>query len=244
MSTDPSEYPVTSGPDFPGVGTGSLIETLSPGRHEAVDQGSTFCTTTIVAYEAGMRSPNRRTKSAKAGQYIHPANTLLPGKPTLLVCRVSKKQQEEHLADQERELQTFADANHLEVVGIIHHVGNGCDPYWLSRVAKLAKEKEATILAESVDRLLRSPLYHPADCPDATPNDVQFRHLMLTTQGVQLATLVDPDSPSSTVRSKQRKRGQTTQAKKGGRPKNPPQLPDEQMNLLKGVWQVYSTLPH
>ena len=79
----------------------------------------------------------------------------------MLACRVSTHHQDhnKNLADQETNPRERAARLGATVVGVVKHVGSGCDPWWLARAVVLAETHEAKLFAESVDRLIRSPAY-------------------------------------------------------------------------------------
>jgi hypothetical protein len=88
----------------------------------------------------------------------------------------------------------------------------------LRQAAKLAKQENAQILAETTSRLARSHLYDPKDRPDAQPTEAEFQSLQEYVEGVPLVTALDPDATPGEERAYQTKRGQQAKGHKGGRP--------------------------
>jgi DNA invertase Pin-like site-specific DNA recombinase len=156
----------------------------------------------------------------QAGRFIKWANELKPGDKVLLCCRVSSHKQcsEHNLADSEANLRREADQRQLVVVDTYCHLGSGWDRGWLCLAADKAKEQGATLLAESTDRFARHPAYHSSECPNVRARTSELDDLRWWTLGVELATVLHPDTPASEVRSYQRRRGQHEKGSFGGRP--------------------------
>ncbi len=154
----------------------------------------------------------------KASEFIKPLS-IKPGDRVVLCCRVSHCSQarKKNLLDQKANLRAIIEAQGGEIVAIVHQVGSGWDPSWLCKAARVARHADGILIAESVDRFLRSSRFHSKDRPNAQPNLMQFQELALCTKGCQLMTVVDPDATPEEVRSYQRQRGQRFKGK-GGRP--------------------------
>lgn len=145
------------------------------------------------------------------------AFNVTPGERILLTCRASSDKQalKGSLDDQATELRRAVEEKGGVVVGTVKCVWSGSDPMWLRRVARLAKEKGATILAESTNRLIRNAHYH-----DRAPRQADLDELVFHTRGARLMTLLSPDADEHLQRSHHRKRGQRCKQNKGGRPRN------------------------
>jgi DNA invertase Pin-like site-specific DNA recombinase len=90
----------------------------------------------------------------------------------------------------------------------------------LERAIVRAKDAKAVLVAPSVDRFRRSwnPKWRKKQ-PQPPLNLFEIKRLLDEADGVQLATLIHPDTPPEQVRSEQTKRGQAGKASYGGRPK-------------------------
>jgi hypothetical protein len=163
---------------------------------------------------------SRRTQAGKASKYIDPFQ-ICPGDRFILCCRVSGREQKrnKNCEDQATNLRQIVSENGGSIVDVVSHVGTGWDSCWLIYAANLAKLHDATLLAESTDRFVRSPLYHSAKMKDEQARRSDLEGLRFDTAGVRLMTHLHPDSEPRHVRSYQRKRGQQQKGNKGGRRK-------------------------
>lgn len=165
-----------------------------------------------------------------ASLYILSINSLKPGTKVVLVLRVSKGEQEgrNNLADQEQDLRNVCAELSLEIVGVFKHTGPANKLEWFETLAEFANyayDEDAVLLAESTSRFVRHEDYAPAKgLSHLLPTDADFQKLSGATDGVRLATLVDPDAPTGEgeEKSQQIKRGQTQKNAKGGRRRNQP----------------------
>ena len=194
-------------------------------------------------YEARQDAFRRRwLSSGKASDYIHhAAEVIQPGDKVLLRCRVSGwvQARNQNLADQETNLRQAATKLGVIVVGVDRHVGSGWDVRSLGKTAIMARQRGATIiLAESVDRFVRNPLYAKKR-QNLQARACDLQELKDWTDGLVLATIVHPDASPFEVRSFQRRRGQQMKGNSGGRPR----IIDSQQELLARVWQLWRTLP-
>ena len=158
-------------------------------------------------------------RAGKASRYIRPFR-IRPGDRVLLVLRVSKVENREHLEDQETNLRRRVKSKGGTMVGIRRYVGSGFDPCWVGRAVKKARYLGATILlAETTDRLIRHREYHSVKNPDAQATEEQLQELAGYAGGMILMTHLHPEASPREVRGYQSKRGQREKGRKGGRPK-------------------------
>lgn len=136
------------------------------------------------------------------------------GDRVVLLLRVSHCKQEpaKKFRDAERQLRAYCAEVGAVVVDVVRINGSG---WWteprawleLQRAFDLARQHDATILAESTDRFVRHPAYHSAARPYAQARDCDLRRLTADAGGVRLATMLDPNASASDIRSHQTKRG-------------------------------------
>lgn len=163
--------------------------------------------------------------TAKASEWIEHLDDVNPQSPLFLIIRESSTDQElngNHVP-QLKFAYSWADVSGFEVVG--HDVftvsaskGLFEHELWLMKVAQIALEKSAVLVAESVDRFVRHRLYHPTKNRDVLPTVADMMHLKFLTFGVRLATILHPDTPPADVRKHQKWRGQEYKGN-GGRPR-------------------------
>ncbi len=144
-------------------------------------------------------------------------------KRIFLLARVSTSKQNvtKNARDQIRWMRHEAELRGFEVVGHQRAVTNGSlrdDTIHFELAAKRARELGAVLVAESVDRFIRSPFYHPSEESDTMARLGDFERLKTITGDLKLATFLKPDLHWTKVRGHQSKRGQTEKGKKGGRP--------------------------
>lgn len=162
----------------------------------------------------------RRLLPGKASHYIRYAQEEIQWGDLLIIwCRVSGRTQQRgnNLADQEAKLRQYAESRGAIVVGVQHHRGLGWDTYALEIAAGMASRYGAKVLAESTDRLVRSPHYHSNNNFYAQARVVDLEDLKLL--GVTFATVLHPDALPCEAKSCHIKRGQWAKGRKGGRPK-------------------------
>lgn len=173
--------------------------------------------------------PPRHWLAADATQHIHSIDELRPGRPVVLVARCSGWEQERggNLAAQTDNLLRVAHERGLIPVRfddgaeVLRDVWSGNDPIWLTRAVELARRAGAVVVAESVCRLIRSPLFDPLAGPDdpfARPSWQDLDRLLAVTEDVELYTAVSPGATPAQIRGYQSRRGQLGKGSFGGRP--------------------------
>lgn len=132
-----------------------------------------------------------------------------PGDKFILCCRVSSRQQKynENAEDQAKYLRWLTKDTGIIILDTIIHVGPGTNPEWLREPAKLARKKHANLLAETLDRYIRSSKYHSKHNPDAQATKKDICRLLKVTRNMTLMTYLHPHAAPKEVRSFQRKRG-------------------------------------
>lgn len=161
-----------------------------------------------------------------ASAYINHLSSEKRGQIYVRCPRGSTRAQKPHLQDQFTKLEievlkrggVVATPPHLP----IGHIGHGSNPKWLTPYAKFAKKHGYCLLAESTDRFIRSPDYHPHKNPHAQPTERDYRRLRQATLGIKLVTLLHPDASYRQVRRYQTRRGQIAKCQSGGRPQKQP----------------------
>ena len=137
--------------------------------------------------------------------------------------RVSGNDQErsQNLSDQVKNLERELEKLGFNVIESIGEVGAGWkgDRERLALAAKIAREKKAIVVAESVTRFIRSRDYNSVTNWNAKPTVADYNRLQLETDGVELATLINPDATPEEIRSYETKRGKKSKGNPGGRPK-------------------------
>jgi len=186
----------------------------------------------------------QRDRPGKASDFIgHAEKVIRPGDDVVICYRVSEWKQSRtgNLDDQEENLRQRAAELGANVVGVVRHIGSGCDPSWLFQAAQKAKLHGAKLFAESTDRLIRSREYNKKN-QDAQARQTDLEDLKEWTLGIPLATDLDPSASPQAVRSYQRKRGQRLKESRGGRP----QVLDHltiQKELRAAVFKAIKLLP-
>lgn len=169
----------------------------------------------------GMRRPRRLREYDRPSKYINDIETIRPGTPVVLWCRVSSGPQDAtgNNANQEAELRTAVAARGGTLAGVVAHAGRIANADTaLFRAAHIAARHGAVLLAESTSRFIRHPRYHPKLRPNLMPTGVGLRELRWVCGDVPLVTLLAPDATWREERSHQSKRGQRRKGKLGGRP--------------------------
>lgn len=126
------------------------------------------------------------------------------------------------------------------VIGVVRHVGSGCDVSWLCVAVDKALATGATLVAESTDRLIRDEAYHSVHSPDAQASKPHLEWMQDELDGAPVATLVHPDASAKEVRAYQRRRGQQAKGRFGGRPKVYKQGDFERLRLQQ--WPIVKAL--
>lgn len=160
-------------------------------------------------------------KPGKASSYIDEFE-IRPGMLVVLVARVSTGRQDKrnNLRDQLARLRRTVEEFGGKVVGVFWQRGSGQEPEaWLGRVAAYAQKRNAVILAESVDRFVRSKFFNTKTCPNARASEAELKWLQLVCGEVRLMTVVHPDASLREVKSYHTIRGQQEKGRKGGRPR-------------------------
>lgn len=138
----------------------------------------------------------------------------------ILFIRVSGRGQKEHLAHVESLLRRELERRGFKVVGVFKEIATGSsDDRTTLELAILEAERLGAILvAESANRFIRHPEFHPQTNPDRLPSVFDFERLMVMAGNVKLATLHHPDTHWKAVLGFQSKRGQQGSGNYGGRP--------------------------
>ncbi len=141
----------------------------------------------------------------------------------IIYCRVSGRVQErsQNLSDQVKNLKNESKQRGFVVLEIISEVASGWkeDRDGLLRTVEIAHENDAVVVAESVTRFIRSRDYNSKTNRNALPTGADYNRLQLETDGVELATLINPDATPEEIRSYETKRGKKSKGNPGGRPK-------------------------
>jgi len=77
----------------------------------------------------------------------------------------------------------------------------------LERAAAYARRHNAILVAEAVNRYVRSPFFHTQRFPNCSLHDDEMERIVEIAGDVTLATYLHPDTPESEVRSYQTRRG-------------------------------------
>ncbi len=182
-------------------------------------------------YISDIRSLKRR--SPKRGQRV------------VIYCRVSGRDQErsQNLCDQDENLERELEKLGFNVIESLGEVGAGWkgDRDGLLRAVEIAHENDAVVVAESVTRFIRSRDYNSVTNWNAKPTVADYNRLQLETDGVELATLINPDATPEEIRSYETKRGKKSKGNPGGRPKkcSPGYKKRERQMYLPKVLELY-----
>lgn len=164
---------------------------------------------------------------AVPSKFFYSIDDLMPC-PVVLYVRVSAHTQKHNLPHQISRLKTELEKRGFTVIAVYWEIVPGWEyihsEWWgrlgLERAILKAKEANGLVVAESVERFRRT--YDPdwKKRPQPLPLTLfDMKRLMDEAEGVQLATLIHPDTPPRKVRSEQTKRGQAGKGNYGGRPK-------------------------
>ena len=162
-------------------------------------------------------------KTGIASDYIIDIRRLKRGQPVVIYCRVSGNVQEssQNLSNQGENLKNESKQREFVVLKIVSEVASGWkeDRDALKLAAEYALAKDAVLVAESVTRFIRSRDYNSVTNWNAKPTVADYNRLQLETDGVELATLINPDATPEEIRSYETKRGKKSKGNPGGRPK-------------------------
>jgi hypothetical protein len=179
-----------------------------------------------------------------ASRYIHHLEALVSQRPNLKVVlwvRESGRVQEwrKNLRDQEVWLRREVEALGGTVVDVFPAVVSGWDNdrSAFKLAAETVGQHGAILVAESTDRFLRSRSYSSSKNPSAQPNRTEWDAFLRDANGIEMATLLHPDTSWQAVRSHQTKRGIAAKSAKCGRPRKHPAgyFKDRRAELLERV---------
>lgn len=192
----------------------------------------------------GIRRSRGQRKAHLASTYIQSIETITPGTPVLLVCRVSHGGQNAtgNNGDQEAAMRLAVEKRGGNVIGVEAFVGRAPDAEaWLYGVANKAARAGAVLLAESTSRFTRPHRYLPKHRPHLVAGANELRNLRLICGAVPLVTVLPPDASWKEERAYQSKRGQRQKNMKGGRPANlnPGYKKRRREKLLPEVWRLW-----
>lgn len=165
-----------------------------------------------------------------ASNHIKHFDDIPSGAHCVICCRVSggEKKRKRSLRYSEKHLREAVSRHGSQTVGVVSYIGSGFEPYWLVRAARLAREHGAILLAETPNRFIRHRGYHSVRWFDAQARECELEELACVTEGVTLATLMQPDATAGEERSYATKRGkQMSQEDKFS----------DQSALLKEIWK-------
>jgi predicted site-specific integrase-resolvase len=150
-----------------------------------------------------------------AANYAIKACNYTKAKIGIFVVRVSNRERKKNLAAQIARTKAEYEKQGWVILKTFRHIGSGRDSSWLIKYVHYARRHNAAIIAESLDRLKRSPFYHSVTFPEARAREIDLRELKQDTMGIDLVTLIDPDAELKEVRSAQIKRGKDKPKAKG-----------------------------
>lgn len=136
----------------------------------------------------------RRLATQRASTYIRPIETIQPGTPVVLWCRVSSGPQDANgnNDDQKADLGAAVEARGGNVVGVRAYAGKASEAVAaLYNAANEADRAGAVLLAESTSRFARHPRYHPKLRPRLVPGLQELSDLRWVCGDVPLVTLLD-----------------------------------------------------
>lgn len=156
------------------------------------------------------------------GQFFTKATSAnLQGKNAVLLARASTRQQKykNNLVAQCASLSKTVLELGANIKNIVSIAASGFDPScYIPRALQLAKEHNAVIVAESVDRFIRHRDYEPVYNFDLQPQQADLKQLLADTAGIQLFTILAPNSSPEKVRDYQSKRGEIFSSRKARNP--------------------------
>ena len=181
-----------------------------------------------------------------ASHYISDIRSLKSGQRVVIYCRVSASAQErkKNLSNQVKNLKRELEQLGFIIIRTFREVGAGWQEYrdGLLLAAEIARENNAVIVAESATRFIRSRDFNSKTNWKVKPTKAEYRRLQRETQGVKLATLVDPDAIPQKIRSYETKRGKKAKGNAGGRPRKQAGRGDperKKMMLQKVKWMLW-----
>ncbi len=158
-----------------------------------------------------------------ASDYISDIRSLKAGQRVVAYCRVSASDQarSKNLEDQVENLKRKMERLGFIVLEIIKEVASGWqeDRDGLLHATEFAVANNAVLVAESATRFIRSRDYKSTNW-NVLPTKGEYRRLKRDTQGVMMATLLDPDATPEEIRSYETRRGKNAKGNPGGRPRN------------------------
>jgi DNA invertase Pin-like site-specific DNA recombinase len=172
---------------------------------------------------------------AKVSQFISPEDAP-PGTRVIPCARVSTHTQEEleKLQRQKVNLSREVAARRWTAVTKLAGVepAREAGRKGLLKLIRMARERKAAVLVESIDRLIRNPKGNEVD-------DWDIRRLVKISKGVSFILLNPPETPASKVRSYQTKRGQKYSGHYGGRPRIEQPKKTKRLALLPEVIHLH-----
>ena len=144
-----------------------------------------------------------------AGEFVEWYEYLPHGTRIIVWLRVSDTDQKGHLRGQLANLRKAIEERGLIVVGFVVDAcpaTNKKNFRNAGRAARLAKRHHAVVLAESTDRLCRSPEFGP-DNQQAIASRDDWKRLISAFKGVCLFTIVEPEATPNNIKSIQTSRG-------------------------------------
>ena len=159
-------------------------------------------------------------KPWRYSDFIHRFDELPDDIPIVLWCRVSGRQQDwnKNLADQEANLRSVL--VNRRVLRSFRRRGSGQDLDELAVLIAYSKAHGAVIVAETLDRYVRHPLYTKRH-QNLQATLEQMQELARMAGDVMLFTHLDPDATPKQVRSYQIERGHRIKGQKGGGDRSP-----------------------
>jgi len=164
------------------------------------------------------------TRPGKASEIIQPFR-IERGRKYVVLCRVSSHEQGKraNLENQKVMLRKLVEEGGGIVIAVIEHEWSGKGSRWLEMLdeaATVALKNDATILAATTDRLIRSSWFYSnrKERIEIRAQKLDLRDLRTATWGVPLMTFLDPDAPAEECRSLTIRWGQEVKGNKGGRP--------------------------
>lgn len=163
------------------------------------------------------------------------------GRNVVLFARVSsKKQRRKTLDNQKAALEAAAHEAGLRIVGRVAEVGTASridgrvcvarnvshtNRPRLRRAIALARQRGAFLLCHNSTRLMRHPAFGPTINSELQPYGEHWVLLAEVSDGVTLATIVDPEATNAEIQAAESVRGQSTTNRRGGRPPKPVRRP-------------------
>jgi hypothetical protein len=167
------------------------------------------------------------SERADASPFVLPFH-VEPGQRFLLLCRVSSTDQgrRDNLRAQRLFLTRAVEESGGIVCAGLEFEWSGRGPQWhrkLAMAARFARRLGATLLADTVDRLVRSQRFR-SDDPVLCKEQAQRQDLLDlegALHGVKVMTFLDPNASAEECRSLLIRWGQSSKGHTGGRPQRP-----------------------